>query len=79
MKQDFEVVGRIDQIETIAKGSGIREIGVLRKTYGDGSWRKRKGVAVVRFFDGTIHQVGLHWYETHGIGRKKLKIKRYLD
>ena len=38
-----------------------------------------KGVAIVRLEDGTIHRVELHWYEAHGIGRKKLKIKAYLD
>jgi hypothetical protein len=33
----------------------------------------------VRFEDGTIQRVELHWDEAHGIGRKKLKIKEYLD
>lgn len=28
---------------------------------------------------GRIRMVELHWYEAHGIGKKKLKIKRYLD
>ncbi|MGI9069202.1 MAG: hypothetical protein ACR2HX_22715 [Pyrinomonadaceae bacterium] len=32
-----------------------------------------------RLEGGTIHFVELHWYEAHGIGRKKLKIKSYLD
>jgi hypothetical protein len=31
------------------------------------------------FEGGTIQRVELHWYEAHGIGRKKLKIKEYLD
>lgn len=44
-----------------------------------GRWRKLKGIATVRLEDGTIHRVELHWYEAHGIGRKKLKIKDYLD
>lgn len=26
-----------------------------------------------------FYRVELHWYEAHGIGRKKLKIKEYLD
>jgi hypothetical protein len=29
--------------------------------------------------DGTIREAELHWYEATGIGRKELKIKRYLD
>jgi hypothetical protein len=36
-------------------------------------WRKLKGVATIRFEDGTIHRVELHWYEAHGIGRWETK------
>jgi len=79
MTDPFEIVGKIHFIETIATGNGIREIRQLNKTYGRGRWRKRKGIAIVSFPDGRIHHVELHWYEAHGIGRKKLKIKRYLD
>jgi hypothetical protein len=75
----FEVVGHIEQVETFATGSGIRELPRLRKTYGRGRWRKRKGVATVRLSDGTIRLAELHWYEATGIGRKELKLKRYLD
>jgi len=78
-KEDFEVIGRIEQIETIAVGSRIREIARLRKAFGAGRWRKLKGAATVRLEDGTIHRVELHWYEAYGVGRKKLKIKEYLD
>jgi len=79
MIQDFEVIGRIEYIETIAIGSRIRELNRLRKLYGYGRWRKLKGIAIVSFADGTIHWVELHWYEAHGIGRRELKIKNYLD
>ncbi len=75
----FEVVGQIEQIETFATGSGIRELARLRKIYGRGRWRKRKGVATVRLSDGTIRLAELHRYEATGIGRKELKLKRYLD
>jgi hypothetical protein len=75
----FQVVGQIEQIETFATGSGIRELARLRKIYGRGRWRKRKGVATVRLGDGTIRLAELHWYEATGIGRKELKLKRYLD
>jgi hypothetical protein len=40
---------------------------------------KLKGVGRVRLFDGRIRTAELHWYEAHGIGKVKLKIKRYLD
>ena len=75
----FQVVGQIEQIETFATGSGIRELARLRKIYGRGRWRKRKGVATVRLRDGTVRLAELHWYEATGIGRKELKLKRYLD
>jgi hypothetical protein len=47
--------------------------------YGIGRWRKLKGVAQVRLPNGRIRRVELHWYEAHGIGRKDVKIKGYLD
>ena len=79
MDQELEILDKIEGVETIAAGNRIREIDRLRKAFGVGRWRKLKGVATVRFEDGTIHRVELHWYEAHGIGRKKLKIKVYLD
>jgi hypothetical protein len=50
----FEILGEVSQIETFATGSRIREIERLRKIYGRGRWRKRKGLAHVRLADGTI-------------------------
>lgn len=74
----FEIIGTISNIETFASGSAIREINRLRRLYGRGRWRKRKGFARVRLEDGSIHLAELHWYEAAGIGRKELKIKRLL-
>jgi hypothetical protein len=74
----FEVLGEISGIETFATGSGIREIARLRRIYGRGRWRKRKGIARVRLSDGSIHAAELHWYEAAGIGRKEFKIKYLL-
>ncbi len=48
MDEDFEIIGRIEEIETIAVGSRIREIARLRKAFGAGRWRKLKGIATVR-------------------------------
>jgi len=76
---DFTVIGEIGDIETFAIGRRIRELKRLRKKYGLGRWRKRKGIASVRLADGTIKQAELHWYEAAGIGRRELKIKRYID
>lgn len=74
----FEIIGDITEVETIAVGGKIRELARLRKQFGKGRWRKLKGVATVRLKNGRIRQVELHWYEAHGIGKRKLKIKRYL-
>jgi hypothetical protein len=75
----FEIVGAILNAETIASGSGIRELARLRKLYGDGRWRKRKSVASVQLPGGEILGAELHWYEAHGIGKKESKIKRFLE
>ena len=75
----FEVLGEIQNTETFAHGSEIREVGRLRKQYGIGNWRKRKGIATVRLSDGTIRLAEVHWYEATGIGKLELKIKCYLD
>lgn len=75
----FEILGQIGAVEPIARGASIREVARLRRIYGAGRWRKLKGVATVRLADGTVLDAEVHWYETHGIGRKELKIKRFLD
>lgn len=75
----FDVVGTITQVETIAAGGGVKVRNILRKTYGRGRWRKMKGIATVRLPNGNLRRVELHWYEAHGIGKKDLKIKDYLD
>ena len=78
MSMSFEIIGEITDIETIAVGSSIREIARLRRVYGPSRWRNLKGMAMVRFADGTICEAEVHWYEGHGIGRKEAKIKRIL-
>lgn len=75
---DFEIFGPIEDVETIAAGSGIRELARLRKHYGRGRWRKRKGVADVHLESGEIVRAEIHWYEASGIGRREFKIKRFL-
>jgi len=74
----FEVVGEIEHVETIAIGGRIREVMRLRRQHGSGRWRKLKGVATVRLYDGRVRRAEVHWYEAHGKGRQKMKIKRFL-
>ncbi|MYB93988.1 hypothetical protein F4054_10225 [Candidatus Poribacteria bacterium] len=75
----FEIIGTIENIETIAVGRRIREIQRLRKQFGSGRWRKLKGIAYIHLTNSHIRRAEIHWYEAHGIGRKKMKIKRFLD
>ena len=78
--KDFEVIGKIVGIETIAVGSKIRDLEWFRKTYGSGRWRKLKGFARVRFLDdGEEFDAELHWYEAHGLGKVEMKIKDLFD
>ena len=76
---NFEVISEITEIEIIAIGNSIRDLSRLRKLYGRGRWRKLKGNASILLTNGNIRLAELHWYEAHGIGRKELKRKRYLD
>jgi hypothetical protein len=76
---NFDIIDNIYNIETIAKGQGIRDLGRLQKIYGPGGWRKMKGIARLRLATGRIRLAELHWYEAHGIGRKEMKRKRYLE
>ena len=78
MTDDFEIIGQIVDIETIASGSGVRARRRLNRRYGRGRWRKLKGIAKVELEDGTVIDAEVHWYEAHGIGKKEFKIKRYL-
>jgi hypothetical protein len=75
----FEIIGKIEKPETFASGNATREIKRLRRAYGKGRWRKRKGTADVRFGDGSVRRAEIHWYEATGIGRKELKIKYFVD
>jgi hypothetical protein len=75
----FEVVGEFTAVETIAVGRRIRRLASLTRLYGKGRWRKMKGEALIRLPTGELRRAELHWYEAHGIGRKNVKFKRYLD
>lgn len=76
---DFEIVGEITVLETIASGHGIRDLKRLRRSYGKGRWRKMKGMARIRLRSGHVRLAEIHWYEAHGIGKREFKRKRYLD
>ena len=75
----FEIIGGITGIETLAVGNAIRDLARLQESYGMGRWRKQKGVATVQLASGNVRLAEVHWYEATGVGKKRLKIKRFLD
>ena len=75
----FEFIGEIEHVEVIAKGLSVRERKRLVLQFGRGRWRKLKGVAVIRLRAGATCRAEVHWHEAHGIGRRKMKIKRLID
>ena len=76
---NFEIIGEITAIETIATGRGVYARRYLNRVYGRGRWRKMKGVALVRTSSRPPRRAEVHWYEAHGIGKRDVKIKQYLD
>ena len=70
---NFEILGEITNVETIAIGSAIRGLPRLQKLYGRGRWRKMKGFALVRLRSGRVRKAELHSYEAHGIGKMEFK------
>ena len=75
----FEIVSDITEIQLIATGRSIRDVKRLKKQYGEGRWRKMKGIALIRLSNGRVRKAEIHWYEAHGIGQKEFKRKQYLD
>jgi hypothetical protein len=75
----FEIIGEIREVETIARGRGIRQLQALNSLFGRGHWRKRKGLATVLLRTGEVRSAEVHWYEAAGIGKRRIKIKEYLD
>jgi hypothetical protein len=75
--ESFEVIAPLKDIEIVATGRGIRELANLRKQFGRGNWRKKKATTTIRFANGIIATAEVHWYEAHGIGKRKMKIKKF--
>ena len=69
----------ITEIEIIARRFSIRDLDYLRNNFGGKNWRKLKGNAYVELNDGSIRFAEIHWYECHGIGKRVVKVKRWLD
>ncbi|MBI3281947.1 MAG: hypothetical protein HYZ57_19145 [Acidobacteria bacterium] len=79
MEMEFLLLCNITEIEPIAVNLSIHERKSLRSRFGGRCWRKLKGVAMVRFPNGEVRPAEVHWHEAHGVGRRKMKVKRVLD
>lgn len=79
MPEKFNIIGSISNVETFAVSHSIRDLPRLNRMYGRGRWRKRKGVATIELSNGNIRLAELHWYEAHGIGKREIRRKRFLD
>ena len=73
----MKILGSIENVETIAKGRGIREYAQLVVQYGGKNWMKRKGTAIVEL-DGQTASAEVHWYECRGVAKVKMKVKHWL-
>jgi hypothetical protein len=78
-RMDFELVGSISAIETIAVNVSIRELATLKEQYGGRRWRKLKGASLVRLPNGNGRRAEIDWYEAHSVGKRRIKIKRFMD
>ncbi len=76
MPVNFDLITEVTDIEVIARGVGVDARHYLNRTYGRGNWRKLKGKAVVKYDNGQVWLIELHWVEAHGIGRREPKEKR---
>jgi hypothetical protein len=75
---DFEILGPVRDIQAIATGRGVRMQRRLRRRHGGLRWRKMKGVALIREYNGDIYEAEIHWFEAHGVGKRGWKIKKRL-
>ena len=64
----FSIISDITNEEVIAIGNSIRDLERLREQYGDGRWRKMKGIALIQLSNGRVRKAEIHRYEAHGIG-----------
>lgn len=74
-----DIIGEIQEVEVIAAGRKIRLVRQLIRKFGRGRWRKMKGIARIRLRNGSIRRAEIHWYEAHGVGKKSIKVKRFVS
>ncbi|MGD0390437.1 MAG: hypothetical protein ABSC42_15950 [Tepidisphaeraceae bacterium] len=78
MPEQFHILSPIRNTEIIAVGRGVRSRRRLNREFGTGRWRKMKGSAIIRLYNGRQCEAEIHWYEAHGVGRVLFKRKKTL-
>lgn len=76
LPSDFKILGVLHDIRIIARGRGVDRKAHLQEAFGGRNWRKMKGVARIEDEYGRIGDAEIHWFEAHGVGRVRWKIKR---
>jgi hypothetical protein len=71
--------GRGKRRPQLISGRRIRQLERLKRLYGKGRWRKMKGETLIGLASGQVRRAELHWYEAHGVGKRDMKFKQYLD
>ena len=79
MPAQFDLLGKIEQVQNMASGRSVRARRYLNARLGPGRWRKMKGIAAVPVPTGEIFTAEIHWYEAHGIGKRDFKIKKRIQ
>jgi len=77
--EDFEILSQIRNVQVIASGRGVRIRRRLQRKHGGSRWRKMKGTALIREYNGDTYEAEIHWFEAHGVGRHDWKIKKRLE
>lgn len=67
MMTEFEILGELEDIETVAAGRDAHIRRYLERTYDKGRWCKMKGIVTVRLADDTVCDAEIHWFEAHGV------------
>ncbi len=73
------ILSGIEHVQTIASGSGVDHLSRMKALYGGQRWRKMKGQARVESASGRVGWAEIHWYECHGAGKRRIKVKRWLE
>ena len=76
---EFRILGSLRNIQIIATGQGVRIAGFLKALYGGSRWRKMNSLAVIEDEYGYFGNAEIHWYEAHGIGKVRWKVKKHLE